>query len=113
MAEFKLGDRVRYTNALHRRYKPSSPMSRRVWEPYEFDVQHPEHRGEGIVVGMRTLADGRVQSGYPDDPPAFFADERFPAVLIAHSLRSKPVFVRVEDVQLIGDPTSPDSGSDQ
>lgn len=104
MADFKLGDRVRYTNGLRRRYveRPGGGW-RKEWQPLSFDSPHPEHRGEGIVIGLRTLADGRVQYNGYDEPPTFHADARFTAVLVAHSLRSKPVYVRVEDVEPVSE----------
>jgi hypothetical protein len=103
-SDLKLGQRVRYTNGLQRRTTYDDKGWQHAikrWEPLTFDSSHPEHKGEGIVVGLRTLANGRRQWLGEEEGYAFHAEERFTAAVISHSLRAKPVVVRIDDVEPI------------
>lgn len=102
MTKFQLGDRVKYKNGLRRRYKalPTLWQSERVWEPVNFVHNHPEDHGEGVVVGIRTLSNGVVTYD-AEEGNTYRQKETFQALVIAHSMRSKPVYVRLEDVELI------------
>jgi hypothetical protein len=105
--QIDLGTRVRFEAVLARR---SSYPSRdyetgrraewtKTWERVGlggFSVVK-----EGIVVGVRTLQNGVNEGGGWDEPIYFRPTERFRAVLISTDLRSRPVFARFEDVEVL------------
>lgn len=52
----------------------------------------PQERS-GIVVGVRTLANGVLRWGSEDEPTELLADEYVPAVLVSWDLHRRPVYV--------------------
>lgn len=105
MAELKdlaLGTRVRYSNALQRvvtSIEGAWDSDRKDWRPCPHPIDHPEIRGEGIVVGIRTLQNGTRH--WNEDAMWFRTDERITAVMVAHRLRCKPVFVLLEHLEVV------------
>lgn len=93
MSQFHLGQRVRYRRVLHR---VNGLDGERKWESYEWSdkLNHPEHNGEGVVVGMRNLSNGWRHW----EDASYASRERFEAVMISHGMRRKPVFVLPEHV---------------
>lgn len=100
MAELTLGQRVRYTATLTRTDDPVA-RRRRVWRP-DPTWGHPDGR-EGIVVGLRTLANG-ISDWDPDGGYEWVPQETFPAVLVAFHVRRKPVLCPVDAVTPAADP---------
>lgn len=100
----KLGDRVTFTRTLSRRgvdvldRERGRRRFRREWSSEEYPGQPEPEPREGIVVGVRTLADGSVDYSY-EEPAVFVADRRFRAYLIAFSVHRKPVLVLPEHVR--------------
>lgn len=93
-----LGARINFTHFLRRAHKPSSPRGRREWSPcpnslpgLPVAVIRP-----GIVIGVRTLANGEVDYGWEDNPTVFYAKEHFTAYLVAYDVHRKPVYVLPE-----------------
>lgn len=111
MTRFELGDKVKYTRPLTR-YTHSTvenefghKVLRRDW----LFGHHPEWAGapgmkpgvaDGVIVGARTLANGKLVPASWDDQSFLEADEYFLAYLVAFDLRCKPVLVRAEHVEL-------------
>lgn len=97
--DYTLGQPVTFTRHLRRRYEhmdDSAHEGRKVWstEGYPGDPE-PAPR-PGIVIGVRTLADGvNAYNGY-DVPIRFRPTRHFTAYLIAHHLRHKPLLVLPE-----------------
>jgi hypothetical protein len=59
---------------------------------------------EGVIVGWRTLANGRVTYGNDwDGSDQFRPTEHFKAYLVAYDLRRKPVYVLPENLEEIND----------
>lgn len=111
MAEVKdlaLGARVRYSTTLRRKthYGYDSMSARKVWEPLDLSwlpkgmTLQPEVAGEGIVVGIRTLANGRVRHHY-EEQSTFTHQESVTAIVIVHHLRRKPVLALPEHVEIL------------
>lgn len=58
----------------------------------------------GIIVGWRTLANGKVTYGNDwDGSDEFRPTEHFKAYLVAYDMRRKPVYVLPEDLEEIDD----------
>lgn len=99
-----LGQPVTFTHSLHRRFEGTDPhrRARKVWEPRPVSWTVPgADTLTGILVGMRTLADGEFRDvgwGGPFDVPeqAFVSTHHFTAYLVAYDLRRKPVHVLPE-----------------
>lgn len=91
-----LGTRVLFSHPLTRRYLPGSP-ARKVWEPPLY-AEDANRKHQGVVVGVRTLSDGRTHWNGEDEPISYTPDEHFTAYLIAYDLHRKPVHVRPEHV---------------
>jgi hypothetical protein len=100
---YVLGQRVTFTAALRRRYQsaPSgSDRSRRVWEPSPHAlIEFRDGPVEGIIVGARTLSDGECEWNGYEEPTTYHPTRTFPAYLIAHHLRRRPVLVLPEHIQ--------------
>lgn len=98
MTDFTLGQRVTFSNAdVLERATQTGPgyRTRKVWRT---PLWKKPGESRGVVVGIRTLSNGRVTYNY-DEPTEYTANEWFKAALIATDLLRKPVFVRVEDVK--------------
>lgn len=100
---YALGDRVKFTRHLERHGRYADRISHKVWEKAPTDYlleSFPEIGKEkvGIVIGVRTLADGYNTYDY-DSGTEFHATGFFQAALVVFDLRRKPVFVLLEDLQ--------------
>ena len=111
LASLSLGQRVAFKNSLKRGYD-SSKMSgspRKEWKPrwqsnhpYAAKMKNnPEVSGTGVVVGIRVLADGKVEYGGYDEGTSFHPDNHFQAVLVSFDLRRNPVYVLPEDLTIL------------
>lgn len=113
--QFTLGERVWFTKPLQRRMREEHPNTYntgwlKVWEPVPHHGTDSEPVREGIVVGVRWLANGKNRySGY-DEPIVFEPRERFRAVLVATNLRRRAVFVLPENVKSVSEPQSSGRG---
>lgn len=106
---YALGQSVEFTWHVERRteYREAEHYGRRVserwrvWKPQAYPGQPEPDPTGGIVVGVRTLANGRAEyeheAGMIWDP---VTAERFRAYLVAYDLRRKPVFVLPEHMAL-------------
>lgn len=93
--EFVFGQQVVFSRPLVRRaHRKQQGRPARTWVPNMYD----DTRRTGIVVGIRTLADGEVEYNY-DEPTVFYPTRHFRAYLIATDLRRKPVLVLPEDMR--------------
>jgi hypothetical protein len=88
----QLGTRVRFKRPLRRVIDVATSANRKAWEA---DPYRPGKYG-GIVVGLRTLSDGRVV----DWGGTYRPERHFRAVLVAEGLHRRPVFVLPEDVEV-------------
>lgn len=101
----QLGLRVRFRNALERRYvsrfdsKTESP--RKEWLPATIWGGNADDWRTGIVVGVRSLADGDYDHGGYDEQPHVDNREYFTAILVVEDLRKNPLRCRPEDVELV------------
>jgi hypothetical protein len=90
MGDPRLGAKVTFSRTLRRVWFPpaSGPSSKATkrWVSTRTPVK------AGIVIGLRTLANGTVQGGY-DEPIEFHATEHVTAYLIVFDIRRKPVLV--------------------
>lgn len=100
MSEFTLGQRVQFSQHLFRKTVVGEGYYAdvtKVWtsEPYPGSKTHG---GEGLIIGRRTLSNGK--NNYPgyDEPIEYEAKERFTAYLVAFDLRRKPVHVLPEHI---------------
>ena len=98
MSEYTLGQKVRVTQTLRRQWDGG----RKTWQAW------PIHPGEGIVVGKRTLSNGKLETiseyddvlGYKEYTHTDYrATEHFAAYIVAYDLRRKPVLVKPEDME--------------
>lgn len=98
MSNFQLGQPVRYSHPLARIFTHDAKTGRKVWAP-QTNYKGEPLIGRGIIIGKRTLANGkRHYIGY-DEGIAFIPEEYFTAYLIAYDLARKPVYVRPEHIQ--------------
>lgn len=105
MSTFELGQRVTFRRPLERVWD----HSRKRWtdDPkphlsgWDWYREARDRERSGVIVGKRTLANGRVHLGSYDEPTTFEAEERFEAYLIAYALRRKPVLVRAEHITAV------------
>ena len=93
MSDLKFGDVVFVKSKLHR---TSVVRGSSVWKEWQ-RIPFMKHK-RGILIGFRTLTDGIVLYGQWDEPTTFLGKGRFKAFLVALDARSKPFFVRIEDV---------------
>lgn len=90
----KFGDKVIIRAKLSRQYDGSDgKYYRKAWVRFKF--REPK---TGILIGFRTLADGRVES-MGDDGVLFHPTQYLRAALVVTGPRSKPVLVRPEDME--------------
>lgn len=100
--QLKLGDKVQYTAILNRKDVDLTPGASssdwgRCWVPQPLTTP-----GSGIIVGIRTLADGKVNYGYNADSVTNFVQEKtYQAYRVASEMRRKPFFVLPDDVTLV------------
>jgi len=94
--EISLGKRVRFTRHIER----MKEGYRRWWEPCAL---HGEKPREGIVVGLRTLQDGVMNSDLDPESPNYGVEyfaitDHFQAAIVTFDLRRKPVLVKLTDL---------------
>lgn len=96
----KLGDRVRFTRHLTRRSTAWRAGVTKAWESKAYPGQPEPEPREGIVIGIRTLSNGRFDwSGY-EDPGLYTPTAFFKAYLVAFDMRRNPVLVLPEHLEL-------------
>lgn len=93
----EFGQRVQFTWTLHRKRSSEHDSRGRWYHMHRWVCQRwetePEPKPtEGIVIGVRTLADGTVTHNY-DSGSEFKPTRHFRAYLIAYDMRRKPVLV--------------------
>ena len=97
LAELPLGLPVAFSHVLRRTSGEWEPTPRagwsKAWKPFPVPAGDPR---VGILVGVRTLANGRISGGGYDDPIVFKAERTFPALLVSFALYRRPVFVLPE-----------------
>ena len=100
MSDYTLGQRVRFAEDLHRKTVVGEGYYADVTKVWTGELYPGKRRagGEGIIIGRRTLSNGK--NNYPgyDEPIEYKATEFFPAYLIVTSLRSAPVHVLPEHI---------------
>lgn len=72
----------------------------KVWKPNPYLPRSSEPRA-GVIVGVRTLANGYATWAYRDEPIVFYPEEHFTAYLVAFDLRRKPVLLLPKNVQVL------------
>lgn len=88
-----LGERVRVSHTLHRETQSRKPPGAlheqrwRVWEPTLLG----NGPLDGIVIGVRTYADGEVVTDYHDMINQFRPRRHYPVVLVVFDIRQKSV----------------------
>lgn len=98
----KLGDKVQYTSTLYRADVDLTPGAfNSDWERRWVSQPLSGDPGNGIIVGARTLADGKVEYAYGDHTSSFIKKRTFQAYMVVSELRRKPFFVLPEDVTLV------------
>lgn len=111
-----LGQRVTFTCTLRRgteyrdrEYGGRTTRERwKVWQWEHYPGQPEPAPRLGILVGIRTLANGRVDYEY-EEGSVFdvVGAERFTAYLIAYDLRRKPVWVLPEHTRIVPTEATP------
>lgn len=90
-----LGTPVTFDHALSRTDITNSKPHRREWQPYRAILR------TGVIVGIRTLANGIVYWGSYDEPTEFHPTDYVRAYLVAFDLRRNPVHVQPEHVTIL------------
>jgi hypothetical protein len=93
-----LGQQVefRLTDILHRQHDSTTRdqfqriVTRTGWRSSRWPSPDPVR---GVVVGVRTLSDGRNEYHGYDEPILYCPEEHFEAYLVAYDMRRKPVYV--------------------
>lgn len=99
MNDLQLGQRVLFTNQLSRvsESRPTGTFGHNEWWKSWEPIGYPSTPTEGVIVGVRTLADGvneRIDYGV-----AFFPRKHFKAYLVAFDMRQNPVYVLPEHIK--------------
>lgn len=99
MSDYQLGQRVRFTTHLYRGWgnEFDNRGGIKEWKPQPILGKLTPPR-EGIIVGKRTLSNGRFDYGSYEDPGVYRAKEYFTAWMIVADLRSAPVHVLPEHI---------------
>ena len=119
----KIGTQVRYKMGDELfRLGTSTGSGKRSWQRtrdgYGAEAGSADTIVSGFIVGVRTLSNGQYTRGWSSqsyegewdgEPDEYHVKETFQAYLIARSLRSTPVRVRVEDVDVVDAPTAAES----
>lgn len=93
-----LGQQVEFSHGdvLHRvwdhetRDQFNRTVTRKVWKSSRWFRSDPVR---GVVVGVRTLSNGRNEYQGYDEPILYCPEDRFVAYLVAYDLHRKPVYV--------------------
>lgn len=97
-----LGQPVTFTHSLHRRSGWGEDFGirrghRKLWEAEPvLHLVFGAAELSGVIVGVRTLSNGRVTYGYGEDGDMVYRpdkDGHFTVYLVAYDLRRKPVHV--------------------
>lgn len=98
-----LGQPVTFTHHLERRTREHPGTYSRVtraWEPVDaYPVTGQRGPVPGVIVGVRTLANGTVHY-LVEDPTVFIPQEYVTAYLVAYHLRRAPLYVLPEHTTL-------------
>lgn len=100
MAQFELGQKVRYT---HRLLRQGDAPYHKSWLPIPTFTKEPL---EGIIVGLRTLQNGISQYDWTAEQQLFTPDSYVTAYMVVSDLRRKPVFVLPEHIEEVLDEES-------
>ena len=104
---YAFGQPVRFTWPLTRRSryafdkKSGYPTTRREWVTERYPGQPEPEPTEGIVIGVRWLANGENVRLSWEEGVEFRPEERFRAYLVAFDLHRRPAFVLPEYVEAI------------
>lgn len=94
----ELGARIEFTHTLCRTSSRVDKAWEKTWLP--FRLVKPK---QGLVIGMRTLANGENRTFGYDEPISFRPRSYVKAYLIAFDLRRKPVLVLREHITTQGE----------
>lgn len=103
LREYELGEKVIAASTITRRREPPN---RRRWvrvADMRAEIGLPVEPVSGVIVGWRTLSDGRVDFGYYDEPSEYMPTRHFKAYLVAFDMREKPLYVLPEDLTRRGE----------
>lgn len=100
-----LGQKVRFSIHLERDWRV--PTGENAWGRFAMKVWQAVAGPirEGIVVGVRTLSNGKRDMG--EDYANYTAKEHFKAYIVAYDMRRKPMMVRPEDLEIVDDAPDP------
>lgn len=95
--DYTLGQPVTFTTHLVRGWGTESDNrgGTKEWRPQPILGKLTPPRA-GIVIGKRTLANGRYDYGSYEDPGVFTPKEYLTAYLVVTDMRSKPLYVLPE-----------------
>lgn len=106
MTTHNLGDPVSYDSRLVRKvtFEPGALDRTKTWVSVPLRGEYapasvPAVTRTGIVVGVRTIADGTASWGGYDDPIEFRATLHKTAYLVAFDIRRNPDLVLPEDIR--------------
>lgn len=91
--EYALGQKVKFRFPLKR--VAERKTYRKVWKP-QTQREHATFR-EGIIVGVRTLSDGKARYSYYE--AEYRADTHYRAYIVAYDIRRKPRLVLPADIE--------------
>lgn len=94
--EFTLGDVLHRVVDTDGRDEFNRSVHRKVWRTAPWFRPAPIR---GVIVGIRTLSNGRNEYHGYDEPIEYCGEEFFSAYLVAYDLRRKPVFVLAENLK--------------
>ncbi|MFS0832018.1 hypothetical protein ABC337_15310 [Arthrobacter sp. 1P04PC] len=103
MSGLQLGQRVRFSTHLRRKTKIGEGYYAditKVWTTEAYPGKQYDG-GEGIIIGKRTLANGKNQYNGYDEPIMFIPKERISVWLVAFDINRKPVHVLPEHLEVI------------
>ena len=103
MSEYELGEKVTAASTLTRRHEPPN---RRRWvrvADWRAEMGLPVDPVPGVIVGWRTLSDGRVDFGGYYEPTEYRPTRHFKVYLVAFDMREKPLYVLPEDLTRRGE----------
>lgn len=96
---YALGQAVEYTWWLTRRSETEQLCAWKRWRHEAYLGQPEPAPTRGIVVGIRTLSNGKNVWSGSDEAITYSPREFFTAYLVAHNLRQRPVFVLPEHMR--------------
>lgn len=99
MSEYELGEKVTAASTITRRHEPPN---RRRWVRVA-DMRAEIEPVSGVIVGWRTLSDGRFDDFGYYEPSEYLPTRHFKAYLVAFDMREKPLYVLPEDLTRRGE----------